>query len=238
MYTLQANRIPGCPRGGPYPALVATVDPCGNYTMDRGLSVQGQLIDAVGIVSPLIGDIKMSVRETDYEGWLLCDGRGLLAQDYPDLFSLIGYTFGNDGEGTFLLPDARGRVLGSVQQGSTGTSYWCAGATPGEETHTMTELELVQHTHTSNAIGGQGNLGLCIADGTNTATATDPSSGELNVWTVPQALTIDPTGTTAPFNVMQPTLFLGNTFIYGGVKDERKPNVCTVMPQNIQPCND
>ena len=42
--------------------------------------------------------------------------------------------------------------------------------------------------------GGQGNLGLCIADGTNTVTSTDASSGELNVWTVPAALSINANG--------------------------------------------
>ena len=50
------------------------------------------------------------------------------------------------------------------------------------------------HSHTSNAIGGQGNYGLAIADGTNTATGTDASIGELNLWTVPGSLSINNNG--------------------------------------------
>jgi microcystin-dependent protein len=109
------------------------------------------------------------------------------------------------------------------------------------------------HSHTTNATGGQGNPGLAIADGTNTVVSTDPSEGELNVWTVASALTVnsngdhthpitdpghthaitdpqhahaitDPghihdvtnTGGSQPFNVMQPTIFMGNLFIYSG----------------------
>ena len=109
------------------------------------------------------------------------------------------------------------------------------------------------HSHTTNAIGGQGNLGLVYADGTQTATATDASDGELKLWTTPYALTVDTsgnhthaitdpqhahaitdpqhahaitdpghihdvtnTGGSQPFNVMQPTIFMGNMFIYSG----------------------
>jgi microcystin-dependent protein len=47
------------------------------------------------------------------QGWLLCDGSEVLASDYPELFSVIGYTYGDPtiliGSGTFKLPDLRGR---------------------------------------------------------------------------------------------------------------------------------
>jgi len=62
------------------------------------------------------------------------------------------------------------------------------GITDPSHTHSITDPS---HTHSSNAIGGQGNYGLAIADGTNTVTSTDSSSGELNVWTTPGSLTIN-----------------------------------------------
>lgn len=262
------------------PALCPTMDECNiNYYMNKGLSVNGLLIDNVGIVSPIVGDIKMSVRATDYEGWLLCDGGDVLQEQYPDLYELIGNAFGvAESEGYFRLPDARGRVLGSVQ--SNGTSYYCVGDERGSESITLTTGQLAQHnhgvtdpghlhtgttnaggvhTHTSNAVGGQGNLGLCIADGEDTASAADPSVGELNVWTTPRALTIDNstshthtftsdtnttgittnnTGSNDPVYIMQPTLFIGNTFIYSGVRDTRKEFPCVVVDPVIQPCLD
>ena len=36
--------------------------------------------------------------------WLLCDGRSLRVDEYPDLFDLIGYAYGGRGE-TFKIPD-------------------------------------------------------------------------------------------------------------------------------------
>jgi microcystin-dependent protein len=122
----------------------------------------------------------------------------------------------------------------------------------GSHGHTGTTNATGSHTHDHNAPGGQDNMGLARADGSNTAEDTDPTSGELNLWTTPEALqlesagqhshsltinsngshthsvTIDPngshthsftthtTGETVPFNVMQPTLFAGNVFIYYG----------------------
>lgn len=95
------------------------------------------------------------------------------------------------------------------------------------------------HTHTTNANGGQGGLGLAGASGANTAVETDSTLGELNLWTTPSALTIssagshshnissdgqhahtfttNATGGGQAFDIMQPTLFAGNVFIYSGV---------------------
>lgn len=263
------------------PSLCPIMDQCNkNYYMNKGLSVNGLLVDNVGIVSPIVGDIKMSVRATDYEGWLLCDGSEVLQAQYLELYLLIGDAFGSpSSEGYFRLPDARGRVLGSVQE-STGTSYYCVGDNRGIESVTLTTAQLAAHnhgvtdpghahsgttdaggvhSHTTNAPGGQGNLGLCIADGTNTVIDADNSSGELNVWTTPRALTIDnstshthtftsntsttgvttnSTGSNDPIYIMQPTLFIGNTFIYSGVPDARKEHPCIVVDPVIQPCID
>lgn len=122
----------------------------------------------------------------------------------------------------------------------------------GEHSHTGYTNAAGEHNHTHNAGGGQNNVGLAVADGSNTVIDTDGSSGELNVWTVPRALHINnsgshshtvttdtsaehshmfttsentdhvhtftsaATGGSQAFNVMQPTLFAGNVFIYTG----------------------
>jgi microcystin-dependent protein len=61
-------------------------------------------------------------------------------------------------------------------------------------THTGTTDSDGLHTHTSNAVGGQNNLGLVTANSLNTVQETDSSSGELNVWTTPFALSINQNG--------------------------------------------
>ena len=154
-----------------------------------------------------------------------------------------------------------------VSHAHTGTTDNAGGHThtgttvsAGGHTHTGTTASAGGHTHTHNAPGGQGNLGLAIADGTNTVINTDPSQNELNVWTSARALTINSTsdhqhafttaavadhqhafttaavadhhhtftsqttGSTTPFNVLQPTLFLGNVFMYAGEASHPRPS--------------
>jgi len=44
------------------------------------------------------------------ENYLLCDGSSLVREDYPELFAVIGTTWGDTGDPTtFKLPDFRGR---------------------------------------------------------------------------------------------------------------------------------
>jgi microcystin-dependent protein len=210
------------------------------------------------VLSPFItftvGDYKMSAYNQDFGYWLLCDGRSLEILSYPQLYTIIGDSFGSEDDEHFNLPDFRGRVAGFIGQG-TGLTNRTLGNSVGAETHTLTIPEIPSHTHsitdaghvhgggtessgvhthTSNAVGGQGNYGLALANGSNTVVDTDSSLGELNVWTTPGALTIDNagahthnfttdinttgitnqnTGGNQAHNNMQPTLFCGNVFI-------------------------
>lgn len=183
------------------------------------------------------GDLKYSVKLQDHNGWLKCDGRSINRTEYANLFNVIGTSFGSVDSNTFNLPDCRGRVLGVIGNGS-GLTNRTLGTSVGSETHTLNTSEMPSHnhtgttdlsgvhTHTSNANGGQGNLGLVTADGSNTVTSTDASLGELNVWTTPGQLTINTsgshthtfttgsTGSGNPHNNMQPTIFISNVFIY------------------------
>lgn len=75
--------------------------------------------------------------------WLLCDGSCVLISDYPDLFAVIGTTYGTTPDGLhFCLPDLVGRVIVG-----TGTG-WPMGDKAGEETHVLTVAEMPSHTHT------------------------------------------------------------------------------------------
>jgi len=51
----------------------------------------------------LLGEIKMVMNEIP-NNYLLCDGASISTTDYPDLFNLIGYTYGGSGN-TFNLPN-------------------------------------------------------------------------------------------------------------------------------------
>lgn len=208
----------------------------GQYMHQHTLPNLDKIRQLLLLVNTHVGEYKWSCRTTDFNGWLVCDGRSLSIEDYPQLFSAIGTAYGG-GEGTFNLPDFKGRVMGAVGQGA-GLSNRVMGDSVGTETQALTVDQLPNHnhggftgsnglhSHTTNATGGQGSLGLCTADGTNTVDSVDTSLGELNVWTTPRALTIDnngehshtiaAAGSNLPHNNMQPTLFAGNVVIFSG----------------------
>jgi microcystin-dependent protein len=193
---------------------------------------------------PTVGDTKTSVVSVDHLGWLKCDGRALNTSEWRILFSIIGYSFGGSGS-TFNLPSPAGRVLGIAGSGS-GLTARAIGTTAGAETHTLDITQIPSHnhtgttnsdgshTHTTNATGAQsigGNgYGLAFSNGANTgSTGLDSTPGEPNLFQTVAALTIDSNGahthtfTTAntggglPHTNMQPTLFLGNLYIYSGI---------------------
>ena len=82
-------------------------------------------------------------------GWATCDGQTMPINQNQALFSLLGTTYGGDGQTTFNLPDLRGRTtLGVGTQGGNSISW---GQSGGEELHTLTIPEMPSHTHTATA---------------------------------------------------------------------------------------
>lgn len=148
------------------------------------------------------------------KGWLNCQGQAVYRGDYPDLFAIIGTTYGvGDGSTTFNLPNLSGRVV--VGQGNgAGLTSRSMGATGGAETHTLTTGEMPSHSHTSNAVGS--TLGLMTANGQNTAGAgLDASAVEPNLFAAPAALSIDSAGNGAAHNNIQPFTVLNYIIRYG-----------------------
>ena len=48
-------------------------------------------------------------------GWLICDGQAYPTYSYPNLYAVIGTTYGDQGLNTFKVPDMRGRVsMGAI----------------------------------------------------------------------------------------------------------------------------
>jgi microcystin-dependent protein len=85
------------------------------------------------------------------KGWALCNGQLLPINQNQALFSLLGTTYGGDGESTFALPDLRGRT--PIHMGSGHT----LGERAGENAHTVSISELPTHTHAANASSSVGN---------------------------------------------------------------------------------
>jgi microcystin-dependent protein len=99
-------------------------------------------------VCRVIGEIVQYAGTTnpDSTRWLACDGSTVSIASYPDLYAVVGTTFGPSSGGNFTLPDLRGRV--SVSSGTgPGLSARSTGDSFGEETHQLTTAELAAHVH-------------------------------------------------------------------------------------------
>jgi len=78
--------------------------------------------------------------------WKLCDGSSLVRADYPDLFAVIGTTYGAVDGTHFNIPDLQGRTgLGSGS--GSGLSTYSLGQSGGEEAHTLSTAETPSHSH-------------------------------------------------------------------------------------------
>jgi microcystin-dependent protein len=168
------------------------------------------------------------------QGWAFCAGQQLSIAQNTALYSLLGVTFGGNGQTVFNLPDMRGRVPVGIGQHPGGSNY-ILGQASGSETTTLLITNVPTHTHSAVS-----NLSVEIAATTGVATASQPGAGSvlatpngedensipvtvkayapasganttLHGGSVAGSVSIGPTGGGMPFSNMQP--FLGINFI-------------------------
>lgn len=101
---------------------------------------------SVNSIEPFLGEIMIVGFNFAPEGWALCDGQLLPISQNQALYSLLGTTFGGDGETTFALPDLRGRSALHAGQGP-GLSYRNLGERGGEENVILTQNQIPSHNH-------------------------------------------------------------------------------------------
>ncbi|WGM40218.1 tail fiber protein [Caulobacter sp. NIBR1757] len=95
--------------------------------------------------TPFLAEIKIISWNYPPKGWAFCNGQFLPINQNQALFSLLGTTYGGNGQTTFALPDFRGRT--PVHQGSGFT----LGQVGGQEFHTVTMSEMPTHNHAMGA---------------------------------------------------------------------------------------
>src|SRR5687767_7745638 len=94
---------------------------------------------------PFLSEIKIVSFNFAPKGWALCNGQFLPINQNQALISLLGTTYGGNGQTTFALPDLRARV--SMHEGSGHT----LGERAGEAAHTLSIAESSIHTHALQA---------------------------------------------------------------------------------------
>ena len=89
----------------------------------------------------VIGTIKLVAYDFTPRGYLECDGTTLDIESHKGLYSIIGTTYGGNGETSFKLPDLAGRA--PVHQGDANK----LGDHGGSASVTLTNDTLAQHVH-------------------------------------------------------------------------------------------
>lgn len=97
------------------------------------------------MADPFLSEIRLMSFNFAPRGWALCNGQLLPINQNQALFSLLGTTYGGNGQTNFALPDLRGRsplhVGASITLGERG----------GADSHALTVNELPGHTHALSA---------------------------------------------------------------------------------------
>ena len=144
---------------------------------------------------PFIGQIMMFGGNFAPRGWAFCSGQLLSISQNTALFSLLGTTYGGNGQTTFALPDLRSRVPVHAGQGP-GLSSYSLGQQGGTETVTLLQANLPPHTHPVNAAG----------------TAPAPAAAApANNFLAPAARGAPPIFSTGPGNTAMNAGMIGNT---------------------------
>ena len=106
---------------------------------------------------PFLGEIKIISWNFPPKGWTFCNGQLLPINQNQALFSILGTTYGGNGQTTFALPDLRARTPIHVGSGHT------LGDRGGEQVHTLSISEIPTHTH--SLVGTSNDRTLIIPTG-------------------------------------------------------------------------
>lgn len=168
---------------------------------------------------PFVGEIKLFAGNFAIMGHAFCDGSLQSIADNTALFSLLGTTYGGDGQDTFALPDLRGRV--PIHQGQgPGLSNRVIGEMAGTETVTLLTTQMPAHNHS-------------LLASSTVANATNPAN---NFWAAQPALlqyetpgngaimkstALTPSGGSQPHDNVQPYLAINYLISLFGIYPSR-----------------
>lgn len=110
-------------------------------------SATGAMYSNAVVQDPFIGTIVMFGGNFAPTGWAFCDGQLLLISQNQALFSILGTTYGGDGEMTFGLPDLRQRAAVHEGNGPGIPGSYSLGEIGGSHDVTLTINQIPAHSH-------------------------------------------------------------------------------------------
>ena len=159
-----------------------------------------------------LAEIRMFAGTFAPQAWAFCQNQIMAISQNTALFSLLGTTYGGNGQTTFALPDLRGRIPVGLGNGPGLPSYQL-GELSGTPTVTLLASNLPAHNHpltgginiqANNDAGGFGSdpTGKRLGASGNIFTA---ASGDLVNMAAPvSTLAIGNTGGSQPISTMPP----------------------------------
>lgn len=175
------------------------------------------VVDSLGALSGIpVGTVIDFCGATPPARWFWCDGGMLDPALEPELFAVLGTTYGGDGTATFGLPDLRGRVVaGRDDMGGAvaarlsnrpgGVNGVELGAAGGTEAHVLSIAEMPEHSHPGS--------GYYVRAATSGGTTLQTGGGSFP--NVNSASSVHGQGANQSHNNIQPTFIL-NKIVFAG----------------------
>ena len=158
------------------------------------------------------GEIRLMSFNFAPKAWAQCNGQFLPINQNQALFSLLGTTYGGNGQTTFALPNLRGQVPIHVGRSHT------LGEAAGQESVTINVSQMPDHSHAMRAADAPANTNIPSATAflAQKATTYGPP---VNV--VPMLNASSVAGGSQPHTNMQPFLTLNFCIALQGIFPSR-----------------
>ena len=171
--------------------------------------------------TPFLAELRIFSFGFAPKGWAQANGQLLPINQNQALFSILGTTYGGNGQTNFALPNLQGRVPFHQGQGHL------PGERSGEEAHTVIIQEMPAHTHLASGVAA-------VATVATLTTASQLAEPEAVIGA--NTINVQAFGTGSPDRAMSPA---GVTNAGGSQPHENKSpfltlNVCIAL-QGIFP---
>jgi microcystin-dependent protein len=143
------------------------------------------------------------------KGWAFCNGQLLAINQNQALFSLLGTTYGGNGQNTFALPNLQGATPLHLGNG------FVIGQTGGEVNHTVIASEMPAHSHQAYGVATTANL-LPAASNALATSSGNPYSGSAPNTSL-NSSSVSSAGGSQAHNNMPPYLVLNYVIALQGI---------------------
>jgi microcystin-dependent protein len=181
---------------------------------------------------PFIGEVKLFGFNFAPKGYQTCQGQLLSIAQNTALFSLLGTTYGGNGQNTFGLPDLQGRM--AIGQGTgPGLPSHSMGEISGTPNVTLTGANIPPHTHPAAGIvvqvpvstgGGDQSSpaqGFIANQGTDIYSSISTPNSFYGSGSLPVSGNTGATGSGTPIGIMNPYLVMNYSIATQGIFPSR-----------------